>query len=59
MSRDMVVRETASLTKTAVKEGAYLVKKAWSIMEAATEKSRPGEYLSTRAIQSIQGKNEG
>lgn len=59
MPDDMIVRETASLTKTAVKEGANLVKKAWSIMEAAAEKNRPGEYLSKRAIQSIQGQNEG
>jgi len=58
MSSDMVVRETASLTKMAVKEGVNLVKKAWSIMEAAAEKNRPGEYLSARAIQSIQGQNQ-
>jgi hypothetical protein len=55
MPSDMVVRETASLAKMAVKESTNLVKKAWSIMDAATEKTRPGEYLSTQAIQSIQG----
>lgn len=59
MPSDMVVREAVSLTKNAVNEGVNLVKKAWSIMEAAAEKNRPGEYLSTRAIQSIQGQDQG
>jgi hypothetical protein len=59
MASDMVVRETTSMTKTAVKEGVNLVKKAWSILEAASEKTRPGEYLSPQAIQSIQGKRPG
>ena len=59
MPGDMIVRETASLTKTAVKESMNLVKKAWSIMDAASEKAQPGEYLSPKAIQSIQGKQQG
>ncbi|MBK8904570.1 MAG: hypothetical protein IPM53_25550 [Anaerolineaceae bacterium] len=56
MSGDMIVRESASLAKTAVKESAHVVKKAWSIMDAASEKTHPGDYLSPKAIQSIQGK---
>lgn len=59
MSSEAIVRETAALSKTAVKESINLVKKAWSIMDAATEKISPGEYLSTQAIQSIQGKSQG
>lgn len=50
------IKEGTAVTQTAVKESINLVKKAWSIMDAASEKNRPGEYLSPQAIQSIQGK---
>jgi hypothetical protein len=33
-----------------------LVKKAWSIMDAAANKETPSQYLSERAVRSIQGK---
>jgi hypothetical protein len=32
------------------------IKKAWSIMDAATEKQSPSEYLGQQAVKSIQGK---
>jgi hypothetical protein len=56
MTGDKVVSETVSVTKRAASEGVRLVKKAWSIMDAAAEKLQPKEYLSQRAIESIQGK---
>ncbi len=46
------VTETTKLTETALK-------KAWSIMDAATEKKSPSEYLSQTAIKAVQGTSEG
>lgn len=43
--------------KVATKGAEKLVKKLWSIMDAASEKKPPGEFLSSRAISSIQGKH--
>jgi hypothetical protein len=43
-----VVNQTMKVADTAIK-------KAWSIMEAATEKRSPSEYLSQKAVNSIQG----
>lgn len=47
------VREVAKLTQNVLTD---TVKKAWSILDAATEKMRPGEVLSQQAIQAVQGK---
>lgn len=35
-----------------------LLKKAWSVMDAAAEKQPPSQYLSDVGIRSIQGKRE-
>ncbi|MCL4266962.1 MAG: hypothetical protein KJ069_27530 [Anaerolineae bacterium] len=56
MAAEVMVTEATGVTKTAVKESLNLVKKAWSIMDAASEKQPPSDYLSPKAIQSIQGK---
>lgn len=56
MAAEVVVKEAADVTKTAVKESLNLVKKAWSIMDAASQKQPPSDYLSPIAIQNIQGK---
>ena len=51
--------ETAERIIQVVEKGVEtLVKKAWSIMDAASEKVMPSQYLSDRAIRSIQGKEE-
>ena len=47
-AREMV-RETARLAEATIK-------KAWSIMDAAAEKTRPSQYLSEKAIKAIQGR---
>lgn len=52
----MIVNESVKATKTAVHEGVQFVKKVWSIMDAAAEKKPPSDYLSPRAIETIQGK---
>lgn len=40
--------KTAKIVETSLK-------KAWSILDAASEKKSPSEYLSKSAVQSIQG----
>jgi hypothetical protein len=57
MSLEKAVADTTKIMKTTVRETEKLVKKAWSIMDAASEKAQPSEYLSPRAVQSIQGKH--
>jgi len=53
------VNETAQLSTDLVKTTAKLaevgLKKVWSIMDAASEKRPPSEYLSQNAIKAIQG----
>ncbi len=59
MPTDLIAKEATAVTQTAVKESFNLVKKAWSILDAASEKTPPSEFLSPKAIQSIQGKQAG
>lgn len=59
MPGDIVVREVLSAARAAAKISEGLVKKPWSIMDAASEKLQPSEYLSQQAIRSIQGKDPG
>ena len=55
--RDRMMRDVPATPGQAVQQGLEIfVKKAWSIMEAASEKQMPSHYLSDRAIRSIQGK---
>ncbi len=44
-------------TRGVVRQAENLAKKLWSIMDAASEKKPPSDYLSSQAIQSIQGKH--
>ena len=55
----MVIETAAKVTTDIVEKTAKVadtaIKKAWSIMEAATEKKNPSEYLGQQAVRSIQG----
>jgi len=46
-------------TKAAVEKAAKVVemgvKKAWSILDAASEKKAPGEVLSSNGVKAVQG----
>lgn len=55
MPVETAVSEALSVTKGAARMTEKLVKKAWSIADAAAEKKPPSEYLSPKAIKSIQG----
>lgn len=55
MSEKIAV-DAAVKTADATRRGLEtLVRKAWSIMDAASEKQMPSEYLTERAVRSIQG----
>ena len=41
--------------KTVEKGAERLLKKAWSMMDAAAEKQTPSQYLSDAGIKAIQG----
>lgn len=56
MSVEIVAKGMLDAAQKSAKEGVNLVKKVWSIMDAASEKKTPQEYLSSEAIKSIQGK---
>ena len=47
-----VITESTKFAETALK-------KAWSIMDAATQKKAPSEYLSQTAIKAVQGTSDG
>lgn len=51
------VKSVTDGTKVAVKQTEGLIKKLWSIMDAASEKKPPSDYLSSTAVRSIQGKH--
>jgi hypothetical protein len=40
----------------AARTGETAIRRAWSLMEAATEKKRPTEVMSQAAIRRMQGK---
>jgi hypothetical protein len=56
MSEKHVTETTTKTVKTAEKALEGLIKKAWSIMDAMSEKEMPSQYLSDQAIRSIQGR---
>lgn len=62
MSLEQAVNDTvnvaADVTKTGLKLAESAIKKAWSIMEAASEKQAPSEYLSQQGINAMQGKDQ-
>lgn len=57
MSERLVTDATVKTAQAAEKAVEGLVKKAWSIMEAASEKQAPSQYLSEQAVSSIRGEH--
>jgi hypothetical protein len=53
---EKLVTDAAVKTGREVEKGVEgLIRKAWSVMEAASEKKAPSQYLSGHAVRSIQG----
>ena len=55
MPVEKFAQDVARAGTSAVRESVQLVKKAWSIMDAATQKTRPTEFLTEEAVKSIKG----
>jgi len=60
MSLEKAVADTTNaavdVTKTGLKVVEGALKKTWSMMEAASEKRGPSEYLSQQGMSAMQGK---
>lgn len=52
------IKPVADTAFQAVKTGVEVVRKAWTLMEAASEKQPPSELLSQSAVRRIQGQDE-
>ena len=50
-----VVKSAKDVSEKGVRAVDTSTKKAWSILDAASEKKPPSEYLSKKAISSIRG----
>lgn len=55
MSEKLISDAAVQAARSAEKGMEKMVKKAWSIIDAASEKKAPSEYLSQRATRSIRG----
>lgn len=53
---EKLVDAAAKTAKAAERSMEGLVRKAWTIMDAASEKRPPSKYLTGRATRSIQGR---
>lgn len=51
----MLEKAVTDTISTTLKLTEATLKKAWSILDAASEKDSPSEYLSPNAIKAIQG----
>jgi hypothetical protein len=54
--KDAATEAVAKTAKTIEKGAENLVKKAWSIMDAAGAREKPSDFLNQRAVQALQGK---
>jgi hypothetical protein len=58
MSKQLIVDTSVKAAKQVERSVEGFIRKAWSIMDAASEKKPPSSYLSKRAVKSIQGEYE-
>ena len=56
---DEAVKATTDVVRTGTKIAEAGIKKAWSILDAASEKKPPSEVLSQKAVRAIQGQAQG
>jgi len=59
MSLKEGVKIASDVMNKAEKTAEATIKKAWSILDAATEKMKPSDQLSQNAIRKIQGDKQG
>ena len=56
MAEKLVVDSAVQTARVAERGLERLVRKAWSVMDASSEKKAPSQYLTDRAVRSIQGR---
>ncbi len=56
MSEKLIADATVKTAQTAEKGAESLIRKAWSVMDAASEKKAPSQFLGDHAVRSIQGR---
>lgn len=53
-----IEKVTTEAINTTIKMTEQLIKKVWSVLEAAAEKEKASEYLSEKGIKAMQGVEE-
>ena len=56
MSEKLIADTTVKTAQAAEKGAESLMKKAWTVMDAASEKQAPSQFLGDHAVRSIQGR---
>ena len=56
MTEKFIADATVKTAQKAEKRAESLIRRAWSVMDAASEKQAPSQFLGDRAVRSIQGK---
>lgn len=57
MPEKLVAKATQDTARTAEKGLESLVRKAWTFLDAASEKKTPSQYLTDRGVGSIRGES--
>jgi len=55
----IVAKEAVSAAQGAARAAETTIRKAWSVLDAASEKQAPSKILSEQAVRSMQGKTGG
>ena len=58
MSDDAIAKGATDAIRAGTKIVEGTLKKAWSILDAASEKKQPSEVLNPKAVKAIQGQKE-
>lgn len=53
------VKATSDVTRKTIRTAESLVHKAWTVLDAASEKRPPSDVLSQKAVKAIQGETPG
>ena len=58
-TEDLAIKTATDAVKTGTKLMEATLKKAWSVLDAASEKKPPSEVLSKKAVKAVQGQGHG
>lgn len=57
MTEKVTAKVVSDVTRTGARFVEAMAKKAWSVIDAASEKKSPNEVMSQRGVKSVQGFN--